>query len=307
METKFSQPGFEPAVPSVTESHSVSAFTARNSTAKSQHGISSTVFVQSEAGNFRFLSLPLEIRQQIYRLYFISTRNKYRSSYRLLETDKNCNIYCLTQCRTQILTVNRQLHSEARDVLYSDTTWHISFNSLSGKPEPEIASNASLQAFRSRPEFHLIQNITVGVMFHLTAGFHPSEDPSDDLSAWTPEDSIRLEINRKLLNFICETLLQAPNLLSLKLLWHDVIEFGHFKEKRDCLTALARLPETVKCSVFLAAEASTVHFHQVRDPNLKSPWAQDYAAKTYLNRFLKTVREQHQASSQRDEAPEVPP
>ena len=299
METDFAQPGVEPAVHSAIESHSVSAITTKNPTAESQHAISSTVLVQSchgETGNFRFLALPLELRREIYHYYFVTIFKDFKSIYHLIEKDKNCNIYCLTQCGTQILTVNRQIHSEAQDILYSDSTWHFSFNSLAAKKYPEVASNASLQAFHSRPEFRLIQHITVGVMFHVAS----------DKAGWTSENTIRLEVNRKLLNFICETLLQAPKLLSLKLLWHDRFEHGHLEEKRDCLAALARLPETVKCSIFLGSEASIVH-NLHRSPTAESPSAQDYAVKADLNRYLKKVREQHQALSQRDEATEFFP
>lgn len=248
---------------------------------------------------FPLLSLPLELRREIYRHYFISTGDPYNTLYHLIEADKNCDIYCLRKCRTQILSVNNQVYLEARDVLYSDTTWHISFNSLNGRPNPGVTSDLSLLAFRSRPEFRFIQNITVGVMFYT----------AKNTSTWTAEDCERLEVNRTLLKFICKTLIMAPNLLTLKLLWHDRTDHGDWQSKLDCLKALARLPERVKCAVFLGLESTTVHFpHRV----IKSRWsvlpqeyprqslsAQEQAAKADLNRHLKTVRQQYQARSQR--------
>lgn len=176
-------------------SYFVSAFTM-DTILKVQHRISSTLPVRiyrkilraiRKNSGFRLLSLPLELRRQIYGYYFISTPDIHSTRYHPVETDKNCNIYCLRKCHTKILTVNRQLYCEARDVLYSDTTWHISFNSLNGRPNPEIASTASLQAFRSRPEFGLIKNITVGIMFNTAI----------TKSSWTPEDCNSLKINRK--------------------------------------------------------------------------------------------------------------
>ncbi len=159
---------------------------------KVQHRISSTLPVRiyrkilganGKNRGFRLFSLPLELRQQIYGYYFVSTLDSHSTKYHPIEIDKNCNIYCLRKCHTKILTVNRQLYCEARDVLYSETTWHISFNSLNGRPDPEIASTASLQAFRSRPEFGLIKNITVGIMFIRrneifldSRGLQPSQD-----------------------------------------------------------------------------------------------------------------------------------
>ena len=127
-------------------------------------------------------------------------------------------------------------------------------------------------------------------------------------STWTPEDSHRLKVNRKLLDLICETLLLAPSLLTLKVLWHDRLEHGVFKKKRRCLKALARLPETVKCAVFLGLESSTVHFphrviksrKSVFDGPSRSLSAPEQAAKADLNRHLKTVRQQYQARSQRE-------
>lgn len=143
---------------------------------------------QQEAGEFRFLSLPLELRRKVYRHYFISTYHGLNDLYRLVQRDTHCNIYCLRECRIDILTVNRQLYSEARDVLYSDTTCHIGFSSSHRTKIPAIASGVSLRAFRSRPEFRLIQNITVGIMFVCK---------SEDYCR-------RLELNRRLLEIICE-------------------------------------------------------------------------------------------------------
>lgn len=45
------------------------------------------------------------------------------------------------------------------------------------------------------------------------------------------------------------------NLLTLKLCWHDRIDHGDWEKKRDCLSALVRLPETVKYAVFMEAES----------------------------------------------------
>ncbi len=111
----------------------------------------------------------------------------------------------------------------------------------------------------------------------------------------------------QLMKHICKKLLKAPNLRTLKVIWHDRIEHGEWKKKRDCLKPLARLPETVQCAVFLGAEAVTVHFpHQplYKDPTI--PSAQEYAAKADLNRHLKNLREQYQARSRRVPL-EIPP
>lgn len=289
MGTERSQPGAELCV---TGHRSVSALITKDSPAKIRHGMSSTVQTyHEETGQFCLLSLPLELRREIFCHYFTSSLAEYNTLlpiYHLVQDDKNCNIYCLRKCHTEILTVSRQVYFEARDILYRDTTWHISFNSLQARIDPGTASYASLRAFRSQPEFRFIQNISVGVMFHTV----------NKTSVWTSEDRIRLEINCKLLNFICETLLRAPNLRTLKLLWHDPIEHGDWEEKRDCLTALARLPETVECAVFLGKESATVHCPLRDICRQQSLSAQERAAKVDLNRHLKTVRQQHQACSQ---------
>lgn len=244
---------------------------------------------------FDLLSLPPELRREIYRHYFVSTGDPYSSLYNLIEEDKDCNsvnIYCLKQCRTQILTINRQVYLEARDVLYSDTTWHISFNSSFGGPYPKSISDVSLQAFRSRPEFQCLQHVTVGVMFNTSDRKTPT---------WTPDDSHRLKVNEKLLDLICETLLLAPNLLTLKVLWHDRMKHGVFSKKCACLQALARLPDKVKCAVFLGLESTDVHFPHQRiksrgfSKQRGSLSAEDEAVKADLNRHLNTIRHQYQA------------
>lgn len=297
MDTELSQPGAEPEIPSTTESYSVSAFTAKHSPLKLQHGIVSPVPVQSyfkETGEFPLLFLPLELRREIYRHYFIFTTTEHTSIYHLIQTDRSCNVHCLRKCRTSILTVNRQIYAEARDSLYNNTIWHISFNSLHRPGSSNSASDAALQAFRSQPEFQFIRHITVGLMFNTRM----------TISVWKSEDSDRLKINRELMDYIVEALLHAPSLLTLKLLWHDRIEHGDWGEKRDCLTALATLPETVKCMVFMGAESGIVHPRQgVQDyksifaDGQKSLSAQEAAAKADLNRHLQTVRQQHQARS----------
>ena len=289
MATGLSRPGAEPKIHSTTEINSVSAFTTKDAPLKLVFSTVPVTSTMKREGEHRFplLSLPLELRREVYRHYFISsTTTNFSSAYHLVQAGKHCNLYCLRKCHTEILTANRQIYSEARDVLYGITIWHISFKALHWTMIPDPASDASLQAFRSRPEFQLVQHITVGVMFNTNT----------EMSVWTSIDTHRLKINRELLQFICETLIQAPKLLTLQLLWHDRIEHGDWEEKRHCLTALARLPERVKCTVFLGVESGTVHYRGSFEVRL-SLSAQEQAAKADLNRHLQTVRQQYQASS----------
>ncbi len=261
-----------------------------------------------ETAEFRLLSLPLEIRRNIYQYHFaciINEDNIYKSRYRLIRAGKNCNIYCLNECQTQILAVNRQLYVEAGEVLYGGTIWHISFNSFGPDTDVTSVSDASLRAFRSRPEFHLIRNITIGVMFLTVLPENDSAiDPS--ITSWAEysskriaRDDTRLRLNRELLKVICEILLEAPNLQTLKLLWHDDLEHGISEKKRDCLGELAPLPERVKCTIFMGVEAAEVH--PLRYPVRKSdkrrtPTVKEYAIKAELNQYLSTVRQQFQRS-----------
>lgn len=251
---------------------------------------------------FDLLSLPLELRREIYHHCFVPIENPYGSSYRRIEADTYCKIYYLNTCRTSILTVNRQVYLEARDVLYRDTTWHITLDCLNDWPNPDIFGDFSLRAFRSRPEFQFIRDVTIGVMINTYT----------NTTTLTPEDSQRLHSNRKLLDLVCETLLLAPELLTLRLIWHDRIEHGVLEKKLDCLQALAKIPETVKCAVFLGSEAMTVHFPHRYSKEFKARWrklaqesprqlsTQEEEAKADLNHHLKTVRQQCQARPRRE-------
>lgn len=273
------------------ESDSVKAFTIPNSPVKPHHEIFGTASVQpyfDETAEFRLLSLPLEVRRNIYQYYFAPIIIRNESRYHLLQADKNCNIYCLTKCQTQILRVNHQLHDEAQDVLYGDTIWHFSFNSFAPRTDLNTVSDASLQAFGSRPEFQFIRNITIGVMFH------PVMKPDHRKS----ERRLRLRVNQSLLRIIRRTLLNMSNLRTVKLFWHDKIEDRNWEKKQGCLNPLAKLPEKVKCTIFLGSEAAAVHSPQLVT-NLQELSVLEHAAMADLNRYLNTIRQQYQASSGR--------
>ena len=260
-----------------------------------QHKIRATASVQldlkKEMAKFRFLSLPLELRRMIYGYYFYTPVKKWESRYRLVHADKDCNIYCLTKCNTHLLAVSHQVHDEARDVLYRETIWHFSFNSFTSTSFTSVTahrnvSDAFLRVFRSRPEFQFMQNVTVGVMF--LTGVRASSRTLEDLN--------RLRVNQKLLKKICQALLQAPNLRTLNVLWHDRIRLGDWGKKQDCLRGLASLPAKVKCTVFLGREAAALHSPEVFDyPTLS---VEKQAAKADLNQYLNTVRQQYQACLQ---------
>ena len=289
---EVAEPDVELYVSRRPESDSVKAFTIQNSPVKPQHETCATAYVQSffnETAEFRLFSLPLEVRRNIYHYYFAPTLSRHESRYHLLQADKNCNIYCLTKCPTHILTVNHQLHDEAQEVLYGDTVWHISFNSFAPGTDHNNVSDASLQAFGSRPEFQFIRNVTVGVMFYpVMKAIHRKA-----------ERRSRLRVNRSLLRIIRRTLLNASNLRTVKLLWHDVIERRNWEKKQGCLNPLAKLPEKVKCTIFLGPEAVAVHSPQLVTNGRRELSDQEHAAKADLNRYLNTIRQQYQASSGR--------
>lgn len=240
-----------------------------------------------ETAKFRLLSLPIELRRTIYRFYLHSPLDGRGSKYRLLHDSKYCNIFCLKKWHTQILLVNHQIHDEAIDLLYGDTVWHFSFNSFATKNPHKTVDDTFLREFRSRPEFRFIRHVTIGVMF-LTVM---------KASVRTLENRNRLRINRTLLRKICKMLRQAPNLETVKLLWHDRIDCGDWEKKQTCLSSLAKLPEGVRCQVFLGPEATAVHFRENPIRGRLDLSIQEEAAKAKLNDHLKAIRREHQASS----------
>ena len=287
------QPEVKLVAPTCIKSSSVKALTTQRSPSEMQHKICATASVpldSIETDEFRFLSLPLELRRMIYGHYFYTPIPICESRYRLVEADKDCNIYWLTKCNTDLLAVNHQVHDEARDVLHANTIWHFSFNSFTTDSLMSVmahknVSQAFLLGFRSRLEFQFIQHVTVGVMF-LTVMKRCYR---------TLENRNRLRVNRKLLKKICETLHQAPSLRTLNVLWHDRIHIGDWEMKKDCLRGLDSLPEKVKCTVFLGREAMLLHSPEIWSNRILS--VQEQAVKANLNRYLATVRQQYQASS----------
>lgn len=272
------------------------ALTTQRSPSEMQHKKCATASVQLDSvqtDEFRFLSLPLELRRMIYDHYFYTPIQIWESRYRLVEADKDCNIYCLTKCHIQLLAVNHQVHDEARNVLYANTIWHFSFNSFTAESFTSVTahknvSQAFLRGFCSRLEIKFIQHVTVGVMFlTVMKKFYR-----------ILENRNRLRLNRKLLKKICESLHQAPSLRTLNVLWHDRIHIGDWETKQDCLRGLDSLPEKVKCTVLLGCESMVLHSPENRSHRTLS--VQDQAVKANLNRYLATVRQQYQASSQRE-------
>ena len=264
--------------------------------AKIEHGICTAASVHHldsiGMDKFRLLSLPIELRRMIYRYYFHYPFEVWETKYRRIEDSEACDIYCLKRCNTQILRVNHQLHDEAKEVLYSDTIWHFGFNSFDPGTAPIDVDNRFLQAFIARPEFRFIQNVTVGVMFLMGR--------ITDASVKKIEHEKRFSINRKLLSKISKTLIQALNLRTLTVLWHDNINQGNWAEKQLCLKKLARIPEKVRCRVIFGREAPMVHFPNPSDDKYRKHLSvQEQAGKTKLNEYLDKVRKKYQTDSQR--------
>ena len=240
-----------------------------------------------QTAKFRLLSLPIELRRIIYRYYFNSPLDGWKSNYRLLLASEYCNIFCLKKCDTQILWVNHQIYEEAIEVLYGDAVWHFSFNSFESRTAHRTVHGTFLRQFRSRPEFRFIRNVTIGVMFRTVM----------NVSFRTLENSNRLRINQKLLRKICEVLCGAPKLRTVKLLWHDKVDCEDWEEKQTCLSSLAKLPEHVRCMVFLGQESMAVHFSENSTDSRQGFSTQEELAKTNLNKYLEVVRREYQASA----------
>jgi hypothetical protein len=85
---------------------------------------------------FEFLSLPCEIRIEIYQLVFgsgkhiIEAKNEDDSSCLIPQGSKSRNP---VQRSSQLLRVNRAVLDEARPILYTNTTFHILSCSFAGK------------------------------------------------------------------------------------------------------------------------------------------------------------------------------
>ena len=224
----------------------------------------------------------------IYRHYFHNQLESRSKSYRLVHPSKYCNIYCLKKCHTQILFVNHQIHDEAIEFLYADTVWHFSFNSFGTKiGRKPVVDGTFLRGFRSRPGFRFIRRVTIGVMFLGNKSFR-----------MTSEDHKRLRLNRKLLKEICEMLRRAPDLRTVKLLWHDSIGCGNWGKKKTCLRSLAKLPERVRCEIALGRESMAVHFPDVPGNGHMSLSIEEELVKEELNEYLEAVRWEYQTTSQ---------
>ena len=289
---EISRPDFKSIHATCIDSSSAKVVPTQKHPAKPENRTCTTASVHLdsiETAKFRLLSLPIELRRMIYRYYFHNPLDSWKSRYRLVHDSKYCNIFCLRKCHTQILSVNHQLHDEAIEFLYGDTAWHFSFNSFASNPAHKtVVHGTFLQRFRSRPGFRFIRNVTIGVMF-LTVM---------KASLRTLENRSRLRINRKLLRKICRTLCRAPNLRTVKLLWHDWIDCRDWEKKQTCLSSLSKLPEEVRCKVFLGRESTAVHFPTNPIDSRLALSIQEELAKAKLNEYLKAVRREYQASSQ---------
>ena len=278
--------------------NSAKVIPTRTHTAKSESGTCSMTALahhlvplasaSTKAAKFRLLSLPIELRRMIYRYYFHNPFDSWISKYRLVQDGEYCNIFCLKKCHIQILSVNHQLHDEAIESLYGETTWHFSFKSFDSDAAPKTVHGTFLRRFSSRPGFRFIRNVTIGVMF-LTVVKLPRR-PLENRS--------RLRINRKLLRKICRMLRRAPDMQTVKLLWHDCIRIGDWEKKQTCLSSLSKLPEKVKCKVFLGRESADVHFPENPINSRMGLSVEEEIAKAKLNQYLNAVRLEYQASIQ---------
>ena len=284
----------QPEVESVNLKCEESMISTQSHAAKKQDEICTTASVQLalvQTVKFRLLlSLPIELRRMIYRYYFHSPSELWQGNYRRIQKSEYCNIFCLKTCDTRILSVNHQLLDEAREVLYNDTIWHFSFRSFDSDIAHKYVDDSFLHEFGSRPAFRFMQNVTIGVMFRPVM--------KDTVTFGALENRNRLRINRKLLRKICRLLRKAPNLRTVKLLWHDQIDYGDWGVKETCLRSLAKLPEKVRCMVFLGDESMAVHYPGSSvNPRIDLS-VQEQAAKAKLNQYLNDVRQRYQAISQ---------
>lgn len=85
---------------------------------------------------FEFLSLPCEIRVEVYQLVFgsgkpiIEAKNEDDNSCLIPEGSRSRNP---VQRSSQLLRVNRAILAEARPILYANTTFHVLSCSFAGK------------------------------------------------------------------------------------------------------------------------------------------------------------------------------
>lgn len=287
---EVSRPNSKSVYSNCIDSNSAKVISSEICPAKLEEGICTTASVHLDSikpAKFRLLSLPIELRRMIYRYYFHNPLNTWKSKYRLIQKSKYCNIFCLKKCHTQILSVSHQLYDEAIESLYGDTIWHFSFNSFVSETARKTVRDTFLREFCSRPAFRFIQHISIGVMF-LTV-MNPS--------LGTLEDRSRLRINRKLLEKICNMLRRAPNLRTVKVLWHDSIKVGDWEKKQICLRSLAKLPEGVSCKVFLGRESPALHFPEIPISTRLALSTDEGLAKAELNEYLEAVRREYQANS----------
>lgn len=170
----------------------------------------------------RFLELPLELRNEIYRK-LKSKEPKYNPFEGLKITSAAYAFH------PNILRVNKQIFTEATRVFYGENTWDVlvGYNFNYFRPDPGLDKLTSSPHLAHLRKFRLT---------YVLKGTLLEEYPSFGLERYCYQ--IRINAIK-----ICRVLLQVPGLHTVEISWIDTVSNGSWDEKQKVLEPLSLLKD----------------------------------------------------------------
>lgn len=182
-----------------------------------------------------FMSLPTELRLQIYRELF---KSKPRVSRMGQHVRGPVTLYSDRTFHAAILEVSKKIHEETISVLYGETTWtlHLYLIFKGDKIHGEYMDTALRSLACSRP-FPYIRTCVLDIRIF-------REESSENSTTFSGTDTLRAKVK-----IICKILSRAHGLKEIEVSWRNYFNHDLTEPRCRSLEPLDRLPITYKLSV----------------------------------------------------------
>ena len=184
-----------------------------------------------------FVTLPPELRLQIYRELFVSKPKPrvWRLGHDLRGPVTCCNHRAF---HTAILEVSQQIHYEAKTILYEETAWtlHI-YLIFRGSTMHGYDLNGALHSLSRSKHFRYVQTCVLNI--RLFRG-----ESHENNTSFSGGDRLRANVNT-----VRHTLSRAPSLRGIEVSWRSYFDLDLTDSRCRSLEPLDQLPIKYKLSI----------------------------------------------------------
>ena len=184
-----------------------------------------------------FVTLPRELRFQIYRELFVSKPKPrvWRMGHDVRGPVTCCNHRAF---HTAILRVSRMVHDEAKTILYEETAWtlHI-YLIFRGSTMHGYDVNGALHSLSRSDHFRYVQTCVLNIL--LFRG-----ESHENNTSFSGVDRLRANVNT-----VRHSLSRAPSLRDIEVSWRSYFNLDLTESRCRSLEPLDQLPIKFKLSI----------------------------------------------------------